>query len=194
MPLENIKKIIKSFHDVPDDEMELILPHFEWIKLRKKEFLFREGQQIDKFYFVEEGCLNFFALFQGKEQVIEFYTEGIFFTELYSYVKDVPALCNVQALEDSVVLAIQKDTFNAAMDKSHALERFSHLMLQQGYLEQMIRSINKDARSNEDRYLRLMRKRPELFQRVPQYLIASYLGLTPVGLSKIRRRLSQYSN
>ena len=93
-------------------------------------------------------------------------------------------------MEDTVVFAVDKKVAEASFDNSHQLERFGRLSMQEAFMKLFTRVERMALRSNEERYLRLLEKRPELFQRVPNYLIASYLGMTPVGLSKLRKRLN----
>ena len=93
-----------------------------------------------------------------------------------------------------MVFGIRKADAEKLFDASHQLERFGRLSMQEAFLKLITRVERMSMRSNEQRYLRLLEKRPELFQRVPNYLIASYLGMTPVGLSKLRKRLSTLSS
>lgn len=123
--------------------------------------------------------------------VLEFFTEGDFFTDIYAYLQEVPSNSYVKASENAVIYYILKDDLQKSFDHSHKIERIGRLTMQETVLETFRRLAHFNNLSNEERYLRLLEKRPTLLQRVPQYLIASYLGLTPVGLSKIRRRLSQ---
>jgi CRP-like cAMP-binding protein len=125
----------------------------------------------------------------GGTKVLEFYTEDVFFTDLPSYVKGAPSKYFLRATEDTIVYAIKKTYTEKSYDESHQLERFGRLSMQEAFIKSYSRVERMNNRTNEERYLRLLEKRPGLLQRVPQYLIASYLGLTPVGLSKIRKRL-----
>ena len=121
---------------------------------------------------------------------MEFYTEDLFFTDLYSYLEDKPANTFIRATEDSQIYRVSKANVEKIFQHSHQLERFGRLSMQAAFLKTFHRMTLQNQLSNEELYLKLLEKRPDLFQRVPQYLIASYLGLTPVGLSKIRKRLS----
>jgi len=186
-----LKETILSQTPVPEDELNEVLSCFVTMDLGKGEYLLKAEQYVQHMFFLQKGCICFYTIHEGREQVVEIFTEGTFFTDLYSYLREQPSKCFLKALELSQVLAATKEDFEKGLRNSHAMEHFWRLSLEEEYLTQYVNSTNKNALSNEERYLRLLRKRPDLFQRVPQYLIASYLGLTPVGLSKIRKRLSQ---
>lgn len=186
-----LKETILSQTLVPEEELNEVLACFNRMDLDKGKYLLKAEQYVQHMYFLQKGCICFYTIHEGREQVVELFTEGTFFTDLYSYLREQPSKCFLKALEPCEVLAASKEDFEGGLRNSHAMEHFWRKSLEEEYLTQYVNSTNKNALSNEERYLRLLRKRPDLFQRVPQYLIASYLGLTPVGLSKIRKRLSQ---
>lgn len=190
--MQALRNKILSYVNIPEEELTFTLQFFKKLELNKGEFLLREGQYADRLFFLETGCICAYTIVDGKESVIEFYTEGNVFTELFSYLRDVPTKCFFKSLEPALVWYIPKRDFFRVYDKSHAIERFGRKYLEEEHIKLLINSTNKNTISNEKRYLWLIKKRPDLIQRVPQYLIASYLGLTPVGLSKIRKRLSEY--
>ncbi|MEM9144430.1 MAG: Crp/Fnr family transcriptional regulator, partial [Bacteroidota bacterium] len=159
------------------------------VVLKKGETLIRPGEKVCNFYYLNTGCINYYKIVEGAVSVLEFYTEDVFFTDLYAYVLNKPATSFLEATEDTVVYTINKTDVEHCFRKSHQLERFGRLSMQDAFVRTFTRVERLNNKTNEERYLRLLRKRPGLFQRVPQYLIASYLGLTPVGLSKIKKRL-----
>lgn len=170
--------------------LEYALKLYKKKHVRKGERLVQPGKIVRSFYYLEKGCIYYYKLEAGEVKVLEFYTEDTFFTDLFSYVQEVPSDSFLVATEDTVVYAITKEDVEKTFDGSHQLERFGRLSMQDAFIKTFSRVERLNNRTNEERYLRLLEKRPGLFQRVPQYLIASYLGLTPVGLSKIRKRLS----
>lgn len=156
----------------------------------KGDTLVKPGQYVKWFYFLEKGCVCYYTEDESSTKVMEFFTEGDFFTDLYAYIEEIPSATYLSATEDCTVYAILKEDVQKSFDRSHDLERFGRLSMQESFAEIFRRNNHLKNLSNQERYLRLLQKRPGLFQRVPQYLIASYLGLTPVGLSKIRKRLA----
>jgi CRP-like cAMP-binding protein len=156
----------------------------------KGQFLVRPSQKVNQFFYLEKGCICYYKVEEGEIKVLEFYTEDVFFTDLPSYVNQRPSNCYLKAIESSIVFSVEKEVVETSFMNSHQLERFGRLSMQEAFMKLFSRVERMNIRSNEERYLRLLEKRPELFQRVPNYLIASYLGMTPVGLSKLRKRLN----
>ncbi|SEK26992.1 cAMP-binding domain of CRP or a regulatory subunit of cAMP-dependent protein kinases [Maribacter orientalis] len=189
--LENLKKKILSYTQVDDEMVEEQMQFYQRIDLKKGDTLVTPGQLVDYFYYVATGCIYYYKLDEGEQKVLEFYTDDIFFTDLPAYVKGTPSNYYLKASEATVVYAIKKLDAENSFSRSHQLERFGRLSMQEAFIKIFTRVERLNSRTNEERYLRLIKKRPDLFQRVPQYLIASYLGLTPVGLSKLRKRLGK---
>ena len=167
--------------------------HYERVQLKKGDTLVIPGKKVTYFYYLAAGCVCYYKMEEGETKVLEFYTEDVFFTDLLSYVNEVPSNHYLKAVEPTLVFGIKKVDAERLFDGSHQLERFGRLSMQEAFLKLFTRVERMSIRSNEERYLRLLEKRPDLFQRVPNYLIASYLGMTPVGLSKLRKRLSNSS-
>lgn len=186
----NLRKKILSYTQVDDEILNGELLHYDRIKLVKGDTLLSPGKVENRFYYLEKGCICYYKEQEGEIKVLEFYTEDVFFTDLLSYVNEKTSHCYLKALEDSTVFAVNKKVAESSFDRSHQLERFGRLSMQEAFLKLFNRVERMTVRSNEDRYIRLLEKRPDLFQRVPNYLIASYLGMTPVGLSKLRKRLA----
>ncbi|NHF58102.1 Crp/Fnr family transcriptional regulator [Flavobacteriaceae bacterium TP-CH-4] len=187
--MEDIKKKIRSYVAINDADLDYSLQFYKKMTISKGRFLVRPGQPINHFYFMQHGCMCYYIQDTSGIRVMEFFTENQFFTDLYAYIEEIPSTSYLEATEDCVVYAISKEDALKSFDHSHNLERFGRLSMQDGFMQLFRRNNHLKNLSNQERYLRLLQKRPDLFQRVPQYLIASYLGLTPVGLSKIRKRL-----
>jgi len=192
--MEKLREKIGSYGKVGKEDLEFALTLFHKTEVKKGDFLLKEGQYIRQFYFVDSGCLCYYTLRKGHKQVMEFFTETDFCSDLYNYLNETPSNSNIWATEDTVVYAINRIDDEKLWNRSHALERFGRLFITDEFIQLSRRVARMTNLSNEEQYLRLMEKRPDLIQRVPQYLIASYLGLTPVGLSKIRKRLSLSSS
>ncbi|MFS4493819.1 Crp/Fnr family transcriptional regulator [Maribacter sp. 2308TA10-17] len=189
--LQNLKNKILSYNKVDEEHLDYWLKVYRRIELKKGEALVSPGQLVDHFYYVAQGCIYYYKLEDGEQKVLEFYTDDVFFTDLPAYVRGTASNYYLKASEATIVYAIKKSDAEDSFSKSHQLERFGRLSMQEAFMKIFTRVERLSSRSNEERYLRLLEKRPDLFQRVPQYLIASYLGLTPVGLSKIRKRLGK---
>lgn len=189
--LENLKQKILSYTPVDDDLLQEQMQCYHRIALKKGDTLVVPGQLVHHFYYVATGCIYYYRLEEGEQKVVEFYTDDVFFTDVPAYVKGTPSNYYLKATEATVVYAVTKSDAENSFKKSHQLERFGRLSMQEAFIKIFTRVERLNSRTNEERYLRLLAKRPDLMQRVPQYLIASYLGLTPVGLSKLRKRLGK---
>ncbi len=189
--LQNLKRKVLSYTEIDQAMLDMQIRMYHRLDLKKGETLVVPGQLVKHFYYVATGCICYYKMEQGEPKVLEFYTDDVFFTDLPAYVKGTPSNYFLRASETTVVYAIKKTDAENSFNTSHQLERFGRLSMQEAFMKIFTRVERLSSRSNEERYLRLLEKRPDLFQRVPQYLIASYLGLTPVGLSKIRKRLGK---
>lgn len=189
--LERLKAKIRSYTEIDEAVLDDQLQYYERLDLKKGENLVSPGQPVTHFYYVAKGCIYYYKLVDGVQHVLEFYTDDVFFTDLPAYVRGTVSKHYLTATEDTLVYAVKKSDAENSFDRSHQLERFGRLSMQEAFVKIFTRVERLSSRSNEERYLRLLEKRPDLFQRVPQYLIASYLGITAVGLSKIRKRLGK---
>lgn len=189
--LEHLKTKIISYTEIDESVLNDQVRYYKQLELKKGENLVCPGQFVNHFYYVAKGCIYYYKLEDGEQKVLEFYTDDVFFTDLPAYVKGTPSNYYLKASEDTIVYAVKKSDAENSFDQSHQLERFGRLSMQEAFMKIFTRVERLSSRTNEERYLRLLEKRPDLFQRVPQYLIASYLGVTPVGLSKIRKRVGK---
>lgn len=188
--MDKLRKKILSYTHVDDESLDYGLGLYKKVYIKKGERLIKPGKLVKHFYYLHTGCIYYHKIEEGEIKVLEFYTEDTFFTDLFSYVQEIPSESFLVATEDTIVYAITKEDVEKSFDSSHQLERFGRMSMQDAFIKAFSRVERLNSKSNEERYIRLLEKRPGLIQRVPQYLIASYLGLTPVGLSKIRKRLS----
>ena len=177
----------------PDYTLSLdqLRPYIKSRTLQKNEILFRAGSVFHDMYFVQKGGCFLYTLEGGKEVVSQFFFEGELMCDHYSFLTGRKSNQFVRALEDSLVECISHEDIERGYDDIPGLERISRLLTERTCIKLMFYLASHKNDSAEVRYRKLLASRPQLFQRVPQYLIASYLGITPVGLSKVRRRLSQ---
>ncbi len=188
--MQNLINKINTYIRLNEEDLNYATQFYKKKHISKGEMIIQPNQYVNHWYFVDSGCFCYYMLKDGKEMVMEFFTEGDFCTDIYAYLQEIPTTAYIKATEDAVIYSILKKDLQKSFDQSHQIERIGRLSMQETVLKTYRRIADLNTLSNEDNYLKLLKKRPSLFQRVPQYMIASYLGLTPVGLSKIRRRLS----
>jgi len=158
--------------------------------VKKKQILLREGEVCDFEAYIVKGCLrSFYVDENGSEVILQFSIEDWWVGDIGSFNERTPSSLYIEALEDSVILTLNPERKEQLLRDLPSFERVFRLMLQRhiAALEQrLIRTIAKPA---VEKYLEFVKKYPSIVQRVPQHYIASYLGMTPEFLSKIRRKL-----
>lgn len=187
-----IDKLIVHFRKnitLTDDEAEIVGGCFTIVELKKKEILLFVGDHSSHMRFISEGCLrSYYMDDDAKEHIIHFGVEEWWINDLYSYLTSTPAKQFIQAIENSVVLQIHKDKLNELYNTVPAIERFFRLKFQKAYVSLQERTINSMSKKAEDRYIEFRSKYRDIEQRVPQYMVASYLGITPEFLSSLRKK------
>lgn len=172
-------------------EEEIIKRYLTPKKIRKKQYLLQEGDVCKHAAFVEKGALRSYSVDEnGVEHIIQFAIEGWTISDMYSYLTGEPAVYNIDALEDSELLLISKQAADELLHILPKYETYTRLNITGAYLSMQKRLTAVASHSLEERYLDFIKKYPDIVQRVPQHMIASYLGLTPETLSRVRRRMS----
>lgn len=188
--LDIFKKHINKFVQISDDEFDKIQDFFEQKEVAKKENLLEEGQICRYHYFVLTGLLRkFYINEKGIEQTTEFAIETWWLTDNFAYEHKVPTEFYIQAVERSVILYISQDKQAQLLKAFPVMEKYFRFVYQRAYAAAQKRIKFLFSLSKEEFYFQAVRNHPEFIQRVPQYLIASYLGFTPEYLSEIRKRL-----
>ncbi len=162
------------------------------VNISAKKILIHEGDRCADLYFVEKGALYSYLIDQeGDAHVIQFAFEDYWISDMYSFYKNKPALYNVESLEDCQLLVFDQESIQIASDKLRRLDRFFRILAQNAYANAQYRIALNFSADAESRYIELIEKRPDILQRVPQYLIASYLGVKPQSLSRIRKKIAE---
>jgi CRP-like cAMP-binding protein len=156
--------------------------------LTKGQHLFREGDTGEALYFIRTGLLRYYYLAEGVEHTGQFFDEGKFVGDVFALTTGAPGLQNIDALEPTAVIVIPLTALTASYEADHAFERFGRRLMEEAMAGSQRRTATLLKLSPEDRYTRFVTTRPEIARRVPQYIVASYLGITPEALSRIRRR------
>jgi CRP-like cAMP-binding protein len=161
-------------------------------KIRKKQYLLQEGDVCKFIAFVEKGALRSYSIDEkGVEHIIQFAPEGWTISDLYSFLTGEPATYTIDALEDSELVLI---TQSAHEELLHILPKYeTHMRLQVtgAYIAMQRRMTSIISQPLEERYKSLLDLYPDIVQRVPQHMIASYMGLTPETLSRVRRKMGR---
>jgi len=154
--------------------------------------LLNEGDICKHLTFVNSGCLREYTIDnKGAEHIIQFAIEDWWVSDLNSFLSGLPATHNIDALQDSEVLLLEKSSRNKLLEECPKMERFFRLLLESNYIVTHQRVADSLSKSAEERYLRFIKTYPKLFEQIPQNQIASYLGITPQSLSRIRKEMTQ---
>ena len=176
----------------PDCQYDILLlePLLSFKKLTKGDFLFQEGEVCEFVGFVLEGCLRTFVLKQAKEYTLFFHTKNQTFGDYESFQKRCPTRFSIQAIEDSKIMIFDRQVMQF-FEMTPQGQQFLRLVAEDlaFLLRDKVLSLFLDT--PEERYLTLMKTEPELLQRIPQYYLASYLGIEPQSLSRLKRRVHQ---
>jgi CRP-like cAMP-binding protein len=161
-------------------------------RLKQGDLIEKSGEPTRYFIYVSSGCImSFYTDKEGHDHVIQFGTAGWWAGDLHSYTKQVPSIYTTRALADSEVWLIPKASLDLLLEKYPKFERYFRIIFQNSLVSHQHRIIQNYSASAEERYLLFREKFPALEQYVPQKYIASYLGITPEFLSKIRRKLME---
>lgn len=178
--------------NLTDEEFTRATTFFIPKKIRKHQFLLNEGDICKYLAYVTKGCLRQYTIdAQGEEHVVQFAVEDWWISDMYSTLTGEPATYNIDALEDSEVLLLERGLHEKLCTEIPTFERFFRLLLESNLIAKERRIIGSLSMSAEEQYLRMMRSYPNITQRVPQNQIASYLGITPQSLSRIRKELTE---
>ncbi len=181
---------IKKYISLSDEEWQDIAQYFTRNTVRKKENLLFEGQVCRDLHFVEEGCLRmFYVNAKQAEQITQFALEGWWLTDYKSFSAGTTSDYYIQAIEKSTITSIDSVAFENLLKFKPELERYFRIIFQKNIAVWQLRSRYVNEMSKEEFYFHFSQMYPEFMQRVPQYMVASYLGLTPEYLSELRRKI-----
>ena len=180
---------IRNYIELDEDQIRIIDKYFRRLKLKNKEYLLEGGQICKSYFFIEKGCVRmFFNTDKGTEQITQFAMENWWITDYFSFADQNVSEYNIQAIEKSEILVIDHRSFNQLVEELPVLERYFRIIMQRAVAASQLRIKLLYDLSKEELYLHFSSYFPEFVQRVPQYMLASYLGLTPEYLSEIRKK------
>ena len=185
----NLTTHIKKFTFLSEADETTLLSYVKPLQIKKKTLLLKEGQVCKANYFVEKGCLRlFFVDEKGAEQTSQFAIENWWITDYASFCNRVPSQFYIQAVEHSSIIAIERTVQEALFAQLPQLERYFRQVLENAYAASQQRIRYMFSLSKENMYKHFSASFPGFVQRVPQYMLASYLGLTPEYVSEIRKK------
>lgn len=180
---------INRFIDLTTAEQEILSTMIKSFSVKKKSFLLEQGQTCRANYFVVKGCLRlYFIDIKGAEQTTQFAIENWWISDLTSFLFQKPTDFYIQAAETTTVIAIEHHHYEELFTRLPKLEKYFRLIYQKLHQASQIRIKYLYSQTGEERYVNFNKLFPDFVQRIPQYMLASYLGFTPEFLSKIRAK------
>ncbi len=158
-------------------------------RIKKRQFLVADGDHCRTEHFVVKGCFrSFYVDDKGKEYILRFATENYWITDLNSFTNNVPSAQFIEALEESEVVCLTRQALDALLMDIPQLHKYFMLIYSNAIINNYDRIQQNFSLPALERYRNFQKKYPQLEQRVPRYMIASYLGITPEFLSKVSAR------
>jgi CRP-like cAMP-binding protein len=189
MPHELILRNISRHISLSEAEEKYFLTLLKPRSLRKRQYLLQAGDVCRYESFVTKGCLRAYTVdANGEEHIAMFAVEDWWISDLYSFLTGTPATQHIEALEESEVFQIEKNDLEKLYVEVPKFDRFMRILLQNAFVANQQRILASISQTAEEQYLGFIKKYPTLEQRIAQHQIASYLGITPETISRIRKK------
>ncbi len=187
--MDRLIENIKLYASLSEEERSLLLDAVYKKVYAKNELIFSAGKVSNEIYFVTKGCVRLFYNVDGADKTAFFYTEGQFICAGESYTFNIPAIENYQAVEETEIYVFTKSNIDVLLKKAPKFEVIARIATENELItcQKVIASFV--TKSAEERYVDLLNTQGELFHRVPQQYIASFLGVSPETLSRIKARV-----
>ncbi|TRW23931.1 Crp/Fnr family transcriptional regulator [Flavobacterium zepuense] len=184
---DNFINYLQSKITVTDEEIEMVKAVCRLKKLRRKQYLLQEGDVWRYNAFVSKGLVRTYRVDdKGQEHIFQFSPEDWWAGDRYSYLNDTPAQFNIEALEDSEIVLIAKGDYENLLEAIPAYNTFVRMLLERSFVRLQNRVYMGNSYTAEEKYNDFIKAYPDIPSRVPQHMIASYLGVSPETLSRVR--------
>ncbi len=192
--LKRMEKLIKAFEKyiyLTDSDRIGIEHFFRKKELRVNDCFLQAGQTCKEFAFVEHGLLRHYINIDGNEETFYFSAENDFVCDYESFINRAASNKTIIALEDSVIYTISYDNLQLFYEKITEGEKFGRKLLEEIFTAAIKHIVTTFTQSAEDRYINFLSNFKHIQSRIPQYYIASFIGVTPQSLSRIRRKIAK---
>ena len=189
--LDNFFNKLSTSIILTEEDKAILQKHAILKKLRKRQYLLQEGDINKHTAFVSKGMLRSYTVDdKGNERIIQFAPEGWFIGDLYSLITKEPSTQNIDAIEDSELILVSSEAQDHLQNVIPEFLKFNYQQVRGAYIALQKRLADMFTLSAEEKYTKLLNTYPDIVQRVPQHMIASYMGLTPETLSRVRKNIS----
>ena len=189
MTSNTFRQFLRSLISISDEAVNEIEKSGIRKSVEANSTIFRADRPFLKLLFLENGLFRAYRIVDGKDVTFFFFTSGEFAVDYESFLRESKSQLFLESLVASDYIEFSKSKINSLYNQYPEFERFGRIMAENAYLSATGRLKEFQTGSLEERYLQLLDRNPKLFQQVPQYHIASYLGVSPQSLSRVRARL-----
>jgi CRP-like cAMP-binding protein len=187
---EQLRQHLSKRIELTDEEFQTVCSFAECLTVKKKSRFLTAGEVCHYEAYIVKGCMREFVTDDdGHENVVHIATEDWWVGDMKSFLTGQPASFFIEALEDCELIVFERHQERALLEQLPKMERFFKLLIQNAYIALQTRMVSAMSHSAEKRYLNLVKKNPHLELRVAQHHIASYLGITPEALSRVKRKI-----
>ncbi|BDS12006.1 Crp/Fnr family transcriptional regulator [Aureispira anguillae] len=188
--MDYIKKLLQTHLPLKEEEWELFSKHLVLHEFEAKSLIVREGMIAHNIYFIKTGLMRSYYLEDGKEINTYFSCDGALMTVFSSFITQNASLECLEAIEDTIAYSLSHQALYQLYQQFPKFERFGRILAEKNYLCILDRTLLMQSKTAKQRYLDFIENSPEkLVQKLPLYQIASFLGIAPESLSRIRREL-----
>lgn len=185
--ISNINRHIK----LKDEEIDFFTERLTHRKIRRRQYVLQEGDVCRHYTFVAKGCLRLYTVdANGVEHILQFAPEDYWVADIGSFHQEEPTSLYIDALEPSEILQISKPDLISTFETFPAYDRVFRIMVENAFVGLQKRILQNIGSTAEERYLTFIKNYPQIINRLPQTQIASYIGITPEFLSKLRKNLA----
>lgn len=193
-PVDTLVTYFDQLIPLTVEEKELVTQKFHPRLYRKRQFVLQEGDVCNQFYYILRGCLRMYKIDEkGNTHVLQFASENYWLVDLGSFHGLKPSTLNIDALEDTVVLHISRDDLISLYVQAPKFDRIFRVLLENSFVRLQERLLQNISSTAEERYQSFLETYPNLVNRLSQVQIASFLGITPEFLSRLRNKRSKTS-
>lgn len=180
--------------ELSDAEVDELKKIVKTTRVRKRQFIDQPGFTSGYRNYIYQGAFrSFFVDNEGKDHTVQIAIEDWFVSDFYSYITQTPATLFVEALEDAIILQMTYHDIEGLCKKTHSLSEYFRITTERAFAFSRKRALSNLSKDAEQRYLEFTERYPGMANRIPQKVIASYLGMSPEFLSRIRRQLSRHN-
>lgn len=191
------KELIELFNQIApldEDEVRLIKSSFKPLSIKKGDYFLKSGEVNKYIGFIKNGLVRYFVYKNDEEATFEFTKEGEFIADYQSFTTNRPSVQNIQAIEDCDLLVINFSDVNHIFNNTSHGNLLGRIVIEHRFDIMVSQLLSIYMQNQEERYRQFVSSYADLTQRIPQYLIASYVGIRPESLSRIRRRYFKESS